>query len=57
MKLTDYIKSKHKGNVSAFAKSQSVAPNQVNRWVARDCEWINGKVLCPVTKANKKAAK
>ncbi len=53
MKLTDYIQKNHKGNVSAFAKSQGVAPNQVNRWVTRDCEWVKGKVLCPVTKAKK----
>ena len=50
MKLSDYIKNNHNGNVSEFARSQGVKPNQINRWLARDCEWHDGLVWCKVTK-------
>lgn len=48
-----YITDKHDNNVSAFARSQGVQPNQVNRWLKRDCVVINGVVYCEVSKANK----
>lgn len=51
--LQTYIISKHNSNVSAFARSQGVQPNQVNRWLKRDCVVIDGKVYCEVSKAKK----
>lgn len=53
MKLTEYIIEHHKNNVSAFARSQDVKPNQVNRWLKRNCVVIDGKVYCEVSKVNK----
>lgn len=50
MKLTNYIQEHHKGNISAFARSQGVLPNQANRWLDRDCEWHKGAVWCRITK-------
>ena len=50
MKLNDYIQEHHNGNVSAFAKSQGVMPNQAQRWLKRDCEWHGGAVWCKITK-------
>ncbi len=50
MKLTDYIQEHHNGNASEFARSQGVLPNQVNRWLSRNCIWKDGAVYCKVTK-------
>jgi len=50
MKLIDYIKEAHNGNVSEFARSQGVKPNQATRWLLRGCEWHNGAVWCKITK-------
>lgn len=50
MKLTDYINEQHKGNVSAFARSQDVGVTQAARWVKRGCKWIDGAVWCKVSK-------
>ena len=50
MKLINYIQEHHNGNVSAFAKSQGVLPNQAQRWLKRDCEWHGGAVWCKTTK-------
>ena len=50
MKLIDYIQEHHSGNVSEFARSQGVKPNQAQRWLKRNCEWIAGNVWCEVTK-------
>jgi hypothetical protein len=50
MKLSNYIQEHHNGNVSAFAKSQGVQPNQAQRWLKRDCEWHKGEVWCKITK-------
>jgi len=46
MKLINYIQEHHNGNVSAFAKSQGVLPNQAQRWLKRDCEWHGDAVWC-----------
>ena len=50
MKLTNYIQEHHNGNISAFARSQGVLPNQARRWLERDCEWHKGAVWCKITK-------
>ena len=50
MKLTDYIQEHHNGNISAFARSQGVKPNQAQRWLSRDCEWHQDGVWCRITK-------
>ncbi len=54
MKLTDYIQTHHGGNISAFARTQSVRQDQVARWLRRNCMVIDGVVFCGVSKANKK---
>lgn len=54
MKLSEYIEKYHNGNISAFAKSQGVMPNQAQRWLKRDCEVRNGEVWCKTTKQKSK---
>ena len=55
MKLTDYIAEHHKGNTSAFARTQDVSEVQARRWLKRNCVVIDGTVYCEVSK--KKADK
>lgn len=50
MNLSDYINKYYNSNISEFARSQDVLPNQARRWLARDCEWQNGAVWCKITK-------
>ena len=50
MKLINYIQEHHNGNISAFAKSQGVMPNQAQRWLKRDCEIRDGDIWCKITK-------
>ena len=50
MKLTNYIQQHYSNNISEFARSQGVLPNQARRWLERDCEWHNGDVWCKITK-------
>lgn len=38
MKLIDYIKEKHDGNQSEFARAMNVTPQQVTKWIKG--EWI-----------------
>tara|TARA_R110000772_G_scaffold154265_1_gene265237 strand:+ start:492 stop:719 length:228 start_codon:yes stop_codon:yes gene_type:complete len=53
MKITDYIQERHKGNTSAFARTQGVRQDQVARWLKRNCMVVDGVVYCEVSKANK----
>ena len=53
MKLFNYIKDKHNGNASAFARTQDVRQDQVARWLKRNCIVIDCVVYCEVSKANK----
>lgn len=55
IKLNNYIQEHHSGNISAFARTQSVRQDQVARWLKRRCYVIDGIVYCEVSKANKKA--
>ena len=51
MKLINYIQEHHNGNISAFARSQGVLPNQAQRWLDRGCEMrSNGEIWCKITK-------
>ena len=50
MKLSKYIKERHNGNISEFARSQGVLPSQAQRWLKRDCVMTNGDVWCRITK-------
>lgn len=43
MKLTDYIKEHHNGNISAFAKANGYHITQVQRHIDQDGEYNNGK--------------
>jgi len=52
MKLIEHIKQNHDGNVSAFARTQSVRYNQAQRWIDRGCEWHDNNVWCKITKRN-----
>lgn len=54
MKLTDYIKTHHNGNISAFARTQDVRYDQVTRWLKRNGMIIDGVVYCEVSKAKTK---
>ena len=54
MKLNEHIATHHKGNNSAFARSQGVSEVQVRRWLKRDCRVIDGKIYCEVSKQVKK---
>ena len=53
MNLKDYIELHHSGNISEFARSQGVKPNQAQRWIDRGCKIKAGQVWCPVTKHKK----
>jgi len=57
MKLSEFIKIGFEGNISAFAKSLGVGPNQVQRWLKRDCRMINNEIYCKITKQTKKESK
>jgi hypothetical protein len=57
MKLTDYIQQYYSGNISEFARSQGVLPNQARRWLERDCEWHDGAVWCKITKQKQGSTK
>ena len=50
MKLNNYIQEQHEGNISAFARTQSVRQDQVTRWLKRNCVVENGIVYCEVSK-------
>ncbi len=50
MKLINYIQEHHNGNISEFARSQGVRPNQAQRWLKRDCEMRGDEVWCKITK-------
>ena len=50
MKLITHIQEQYEGNISAFAKTQDVRYSQVARWIKRDCYWINGAILCNISK-------
>ena len=50
MKLTDYIKEHHNGNISAFARTQDVRQDQAGRWLKRNCVVVDGVVYCEVSK-------
>lgn len=55
MKLSKYIQENYGNNISAFARSQGVLPNQVNRWIKRGCEMRDkGELWCKITKQSKK---
>ena len=53
MKLKDFINLNHAGNVSHFARSMGVMPNQAQRWIERGCQWQTGSVWCPISKRKK----
>ena len=55
MNLKDYIQECHNGNISEFARSQGVLPNQARRWLERDCEWRKDAVWCKITKQKQSA--
>jgi len=44
MKLRECIDRYHRGNITAFAKSIDKHRQQVQRWLAMDCIWIDGNV-------------
>ena len=50
MKLSNHIKERHNGNISAFARTQDVRQDQVARWLKRNCVVENGIVYCEVSK-------
>lgn len=50
MKLSKYIQDNHNGNISEFARSRGVMPNQARRWLERDCEMRDGEIWCKITK-------
>ena len=50
MKLSKHIEEQHKGNTSAFARSQGVQQSQATRWLTRNCMVIDGVVYCQVSK-------
>ena len=45
-----FILDKHKGNISAFARTQDVRQDQVGRWLKRNCAVVDGVVYCEVSK-------
>ena len=53
MNLKDFINLNHAGNVSHFARSMGVLPNQAQRWIERGCQWQGGTVWCPISKRKK----
>ena len=53
MNLKDFVKFFHNGNVSHFARSMDVKPNQAQRWIERGCMWEGGAVWCPISKRKK----
>tara|TARA_R110000803_G_scaffold60612_1_gene119971 strand:- start:139 stop:309 length:171 start_codon:yes stop_codon:yes gene_type:complete len=53
MNLKDFVKFFHNGNVSHFARSMDVKPNQAQRWIERGCMWEDGAVWCPISKRKK----
>jgi hypothetical protein len=53
MALTEYIKEHHKGDRTAFAKSQGVGLTQVNRWLKMGAVMIDGEVWRKVSKQAK----
>lgn len=53
MHIYQHIRIKHKGNQSAFARSQGVDRHAVQRWIAADCIWINDQVWRKVGKHSK----
>jgi len=53
MNLKDHIELHHSGNISEFARSQGVKPNQAQRWIDRGCKIKAGQVWCQVTKHKK----
>ena len=53
-----FIAQHHNGSASALGRTLGVMPNQVNRWLKRNCVVIDGVVYCEVSKqVNKKANK
>ena len=55
MKLTDYIKEHHSGNMAAYARELSVSPVQVKRWLDLGCMVIDGEIWRKVSKQVKES--
>lgn len=51
MKLRDYINQHYNGNLAAYARTQDVTYQQVQRWLKYGCIVYEGAVYKPVVKS------
>lgn len=54
MKLKEYIKEYHDGNMAAYARELSISPTQVKRWLDLGCIIIDGEIWRKVSKQEKR---
>lgn len=56
MKLSNYIKEYYRGNMAAYARSISINPTQVKRWLDMECIVIDDEVWRKVRPIKKESS-